>query len=216
MTCPSGGNTHITQSSQTIIPWQLFLKFVQNPRTWRLLVRWGIRIFSIIETEQPEKIISTKGEKYRHYIEKCFSHSPLNIPGCLNLKAGHSFGYREAVREAERSPGPVYHLDEIVEQTRLKKMYAFDDLDRILTEASDLDKKTISIKRMIISLDLAPLRQPSALSGRTRLARSGLLELPKGQTLHLPVLLAQASMIPKYSPPYLAPSKSRARINPKW
>lgn len=79
-------------------------------------------------------------------------------------------------------------------------MYGFGDLDRIHTEASDLARRTISIKKMTISLGLAPLRQQSALSRGTRLARSGRLVLPKGQTLRLLAHLAQDSTILKSSP----------------
>jgi hypothetical protein len=48
-------------------------------------------------------------------MEKTYSHSPLNLPGSLNLKGGFSFGYREPFRELERSPGPIYHLDKVKE-----------------------------------------------------------------------------------------------------
>ncbi len=60
-------------------------------------------------------IISTKGERYRTYNDKVYSSSSLNLPSCLNMKGGFSFGYREPIREMEKSPGPVYHLDEIME-----------------------------------------------------------------------------------------------------
>jgi len=43
-------------------------------------------------------IISTKGEKYKTYNEKSYPHSPINLPGALNLKAGHSFGYRDVLK----------------------------------------------------------------------------------------------------------------------
>jgi hypothetical protein len=54
-------------------------------------------------------------------MEKSYPHSPINLPGALNLKAGHSFGYREAPIVIEKSPGPVYHLDAIIEEKRATK-----------------------------------------------------------------------------------------------
>jgi hypothetical protein len=60
----------------------------------------------------------SKGEKYRHFMEKNYSHSPLNLPGSINLKAGCSFGYRDPFKELQRSPGPVYHLDHVQEEKR--------------------------------------------------------------------------------------------------
>ena len=66
-------------------------------------------------------IISTKGEKYKNFFEKSYPHSPIHLPGALNLKNGYSFGYREAPIEIEKSPGPIYHLDKVVEDKRASK-----------------------------------------------------------------------------------------------
>lgn len=43
-------------------------------------------------------IISTKGDKYHNYFDKSYPHSQLHLPGAINLKSGHSFGYREAAK----------------------------------------------------------------------------------------------------------------------
>lgn len=75
----------------------------------------------MIKEREPGKKIGNKGEKYRHFVEKTYSHSPLNLPGSLNLKGGFSFGYREIFEEAEKSPGPIYHLDKVQEEKRNEK-----------------------------------------------------------------------------------------------
>jgi len=40
----------------------------------------------------------------------------------MNLKGGYSFGYRDAFRDIERSPGPIYHLDQPIEEKRRVKL----------------------------------------------------------------------------------------------
>lgn len=75
----------------------------------------------MIKEREPGKKVGSKGEKYRHFVEKTYSHSPLNLPGSLNLKGGFSFGYREVFKEAEKSPGPIYHIDKIQEEKRTEK-----------------------------------------------------------------------------------------------
>lgn len=54
-----------------------------------------------------------KVEKYRTYAEKkMYPSSPLNIPSSINLKCGHSFGYREQEKVIETSPGPIYNIED--------------------------------------------------------------------------------------------------------
>ncbi len=90
-------------------------------------------------------------------MEKTYSHSPLNLPGSLNLKGGFSFGYREPFRELERSPGPVYHLDRVQEEKRTDKVYIPNYSGKTRTVGLDLERRTTYTSGMRTSLGLALL-----------------------------------------------------------
>jgi hypothetical protein len=89
-------------------------------------------------------------------MEKTYSHSPLTLPGSLNLKAGFSFGYREPFRELERSPGPVYHLDHVQEEKRTDKVYTPDYAANTRTAGSASERRTTSTSGMRTSRGRAP------------------------------------------------------------
>ena len=38
--------------------------------------------------------------------------SDINIPSTIQTKKGFNFGYRDLVIQQEKSPGPIYHVND--------------------------------------------------------------------------------------------------------
>ena len=121
MIFPNGGIFAVIQSQKKARSGQLLPKSVKHSRPWKIPELGRLCTCLTIQKKQKELIISKKGEKYRHFYDKSYGHSPINLPGAINMKTGYSFGYRQVPKEIEKSPGPIYHLDSIVENSRILK-----------------------------------------------------------------------------------------------
>ena len=55
------------------------------------------------------------------YLDKSTHQSDLNLPSYMATDIGSKFGFRDEVVERERSPGPIYHADKILEEARRAK-----------------------------------------------------------------------------------------------
>ena len=47
--------------------------------------------------------------------------SDLNLPTSIESNKGFKFGYREEEKVRERSPGPIYNIDEVIDELRKNK-----------------------------------------------------------------------------------------------